>query len=341
LRKITLVFGLFLLLICAAGCRQQPAVSDNTTATVVDQLGRKVEVPRNVQKIAVTDPICGSIIYALGQKDKMVHQALFGRIGRAVASVDKEFAALPQLGAGYTLPSGEILTALGTQVVFVKESFDNGQAAAMENAGIKAVAIKGQTMEDSFLAVELVAKVLGCEDRGREYITECKRILAFIRERTGDIPAGKRPRVMFTGPKSPFSVGTGDMQEQSILETAGAQNVGAQLKGFWADVSPEQVAAWNPDVIFLGSSLGAYSIDEFYNNPHLQTVKAVKEKRVYAFPANIDWWDYPAPHNVIGILWAAKTLHPDKFADVDMIKFADEFYLKFVGYSFTALGGKL
>jgi iron complex transport system substrate-binding protein len=226
-------------------------------------------------------------------------------------------------------------------VVFVKCAFDSGRVEQMENAGIKAVAIRGQNLEESFVAVRLMAKVLGCEERGEEYIRECEKILALVEERIGDIPAEQRPRVMFTGPKGIFSVAGGDMLTASIIERGGGQNVAADIKGYWADISPEQVAAWNPDFIFLGSSLETYKPDEFYNNPHVQAVKAVKEKQVYVFPSNVDWWDYPAPHYVLGILWTAKTLHPDKFADVDMIKVADEFYRKFLGHSFTEMGGKL
>jgi iron complex transport system substrate-binding protein len=142
------------------------------------------------------------------------------------------------------------------------------------------------------------------------------------------------------GLKGIFSVAGGDLMQTSIIERAGGQNVAVQLKGFWPDVSPEQVVAWNPDIIFIGAYKTG-STDDFYNNPYLQTVKAVKEKRIYIFPSNIDWWDYPAPHCVLGILWTAKTLHPDRFADVDMSKVVDEFYLKFLGYSFTELGGKI
>lgn len=342
LKKLTEVLGIILLFILLAGCGQvQTSSKSHPTFTVVDQLGRRVEVPQNVQKVAPLDHLGGLILFALGQQDKQVEQCLWGRLGKAMAAVDKDFAAAPRLSNGHELISLEALTALGTQVVFVKASFDKTQVEQMENAGITAVAIKGETLEDGFAAVRLMAKVLECENRGEEYIAECQRILDLVRDRLGDIPAEKRPRVMFAGPRSALSVATGEMLQASIIERAGGQNVAAGLKGFWADVSPEQVAAWNPDVIFLGSLLDNQGLNEMMNNPQLQTVNAIRVRRVYVFPSNIDWWDYPVPHYVLGTLWAAKTLYPDKFADVDMIKFADEFYLKFLGHSFSEMGGRL
>ena len=95
-------------------------------------------------------------------------------------------------------------------------------------------------------------------------------------------------------------------------------------------------------MIFVGSSLDtSYGLKEIYQNPQFKTVRAIQEKRVYAFPSNIGWWDYPAPHCVLGVAWAAKTLYPERFRDLDMVKTADIFYKKYLGHTFTALGGML
>jgi iron complex transport system substrate-binding protein len=147
--------------------------------------------------------------------------------------------------------------------------------------------------------------------------------------------------VMFSGPKNIFSVATGDMLQDTLLKMAGGRHVASSLTGFWATVSPEQVAAWNPDVIFLGSSLDTYDAGSLVGNGMLATVNAVKNRRVYVFPSNIGWWDYPAPHCVLGLVWAAKTLHPELFDDVDVRQVADDFYRKYLGYSYTAMGGEL
>ncbi|HQP30862.1 MAG TPA: iron ABC transporter substrate-binding protein, partial [Deltaproteobacteria bacterium] len=70
-------------------------------------------------------------------------------------------------------------------------------------------------------------------------------------------------------------------------------------------------------------------------------LKAIQKRRVHVFPSNVGWWDFPAPHCVLGVVWAAKTLYPERFQDVDMRAIADGFYAKYLGYSFTALGGRL
>ncbi len=183
--------------------------------------------------------------------------------------------------------------------------------------------------------------MLRCEQRGEEYIAACERLVRLVTERTAPIPLENRLKVMFVGPKNIYTAATGQMLQNTLLEAAGGRNVAASLKGFWAAVSPEQIAAWNPDVIFLGSSLDSYGADTVFSNRQFATVPAVRNRRVYVFPSNIGWWDYPAPHCVMGMVWAAKTLYPERFRDVDVKAIADGFYAKYLGYSFTSMGGKL
>lgn len=321
---------------CHTGNKEQAA----ETVTVVDQLGRIVTVPKNIKRVAALHHFGGKVVFALGAQDLLVDQALYHHENEAMARINPEFAAKPKLIQGHGV-NHEEMVALRPQIAIAYTSFDPSELEQLESAGIKVVAIRGETLDESFEGVRLVAKVLGRERRGEEYIADCRKLCSLVAERIASIPPEKRVKVMFSGPKNIFSVATGDMLQDTLLTMAGGRNVASSLKGFWATVSPEQIAAWDPDVIFLGSSLDAYGAGALSDNPQLTTVNAVKNRRVYVFPSNIGWWDYPAPHCVLGLVWAAKTLYPEQFQDVDMVKVADEFYRKYLGYSFTAMGGKL
>ena len=322
------------------GCEKKTTL-ETETISVTDQLGRNVAVPKKIERIAATHHFGGMIVYALGQQEKLVEQALYGRAAMAMTKIDPAFAARPKLLQGRDM-NVEELVALRPQVVFVYASLEESELALLENAGLPVIAVAGETLEESFEAVKRVADILGCQDRGGKYLEDCRNLLRMVRERVAEIPKTERMRVIFAGPKSAYTVATGEMLQNRILEAAGALNMAADLRGFWADISPEQLATWNPDVIFAGSSLDiSYGLKEIYQNPQFKTVRAIKEKRVYAFPSNIGWWDYPAPHCVLGVAWAAKTLYPERFRDLDMVKTADAFYTKYMGHSFTALGGRL
>jgi iron complex transport system substrate-binding protein len=323
------------------GCSYRAAQTGDTL-TVTDQLGRSVTVPRPVTRVAALHHFGGRIVFALGQRDRLVEQSLYGREAEALAGVDPKFAAMPKTQAqtGHAI-SYESLIALRPQCAFVYASFDRSEMQQLEEAGIKVIAVKGETLDESFEAAMLVARILDCEERGEEYIRDCRRLVALVQDRIRDLQREKRLRVIFTGPKSIYTIATGEMLQNEMLELAGAVNAGASLKGFWSDVSPEQVAAWNPDAIFIGSSLATYGVQEVLHNSQFRSVKAVRDGNVHVFPSNIGWWDYPAPQCVLGVVWTAKTLYPERFRDVDILGIAEEFSGKYLGHTFTSMGGKL
>jgi iron complex transport system substrate-binding protein len=321
-----------------SGCVNRTAATD--TVTVTDQLGRTVQVPRHLKRITALHHFGGQIVYALRQQDRLVEQVLYGREAEALASVDPHFAALPHTLDSHSM-NVEALVALGPEVAFAYSSFDTTDMARLESAGVKVVAVKGETMDESFEAVRLIAKVLDCEEQARVYLAEVQRLLNLVQERLKDVPSERRRRVVFCGPKSIYTVATGQMLQSQTLTLAGGTNLASALTGFWADVSPEQMARWDPDVILVGDALTVYGVNDIYTSPQYQTVKAVRNHEVYAFPSTIGWWDYPAPHCVLGVVWTAKTLYPDRFKDIDVLAIADDFYAKFVGHTFTAMGGRL
>ena len=321
-------------------CSRPESRKSDQTISVVDQLERTVVIPQKITRIAALHHFGGKVVFALGQQDKVVDQVFYHREREAMAKVNPAFAAKPSMLNLHGINIEELIT-LKPDVAFVYASFDKAEMGQLENAGIRVVAIRGETIEESYQGVKVMARVLHCEAKGQAYIDDCERLLSMAKKRVVNLPAENQLKVMFAGPKNIYTVATGEMLQTEILSLAGARNVASNLKGFWAAISPEQAAAWNPDVIFLGSTLDTYGTENLYHNPQFQTIKAIKNKRVYTFPSNIGWWDYPAPHCVLGVVWAAKTLYPERCTDLDILKIADEFYAKYMGYTFTAMGGKL
>jgi iron complex transport system substrate-binding protein len=330
------------LVVCAlvSACVDRPAPEEQTF-TITDQLGRRVEVPRRLDRVTALHHFGGQILYALKQQHRVVEQVVYGRLALALAKVDPHFAALPVSLDGHGL-NIEFLVSLRPQVAFVYASFSQADMVQLENAGVKVIAVRGETLEESFEAVRLMATVLDCEKEGQAYLDDCRRLVALVQDRLKDIPPNERRRVLFAGPKSIYTVATGEMIQSQVLSLGGATNLAIGLKGFWAEVSPEQVATWNPEVIFLGSALeDSYGIADIHANSQFATIKAVRDRQIHVFPSNIAWWDYPAPNCVLGVVWTAKMLYPDRFADVDVRALADEFYAKYIGHTFTEMGGKL
>jgi len=337
--KISLTMTFFFIAVgLIAGCDffKNPG---KQTRIITDQLGRQVSIPTHPKKIAALHHFGGQIVYALGKQHLLIEQSIYGKEALALKKVDRDFAALPSMIQSHS-HNVEGIVSLNPEIVFLYASMDKAEMDQFENAGIPVVAVKGETFEESFDAIRLMSDILDCPNVGETYIKTCQDLLQMVEDRLKD-QVGTPRKVLFAGPKSIYSVATGNMLQTKILDLSGAINVGRKLNGFWADVSPEQIARWNPDVIFLGSYLDIYEKEDIVKNPHFQTVAAIKNQKIYSFPSNIGWWDYPAPHCVLGVVWSAKTLYPHLFEDIDMLALANGFYKKRVGYSFEALGGRL
>ena len=111
----------------------------------------------------------------------------------------------------------------------------------------------------------------------------------------------------------------------------------AELKGGWQNVSPEQLVAWDPDIIVADPYCKESMEDALKMDPGLNTLKAVKNNELYRFP-ELGQWTFPIPQSALGILWLGKTMYPDRFADIDFEKEANDFYEEFFGVKYTDLG---
>ena len=99
------------------------------------------------------------------------------------------------------------------------------------------------------------------------------------------------------------------------LERLGARNVAEKLGGGGlAAVSPEQVLAWDPDIIIAGDPAFVASVrtDALWKN-----VRAVREGRVYLVPqVPFPWVDAPPSVNrLIGLKWLGRIFYPEQFPE--------------------------
>ena len=112
---------------------------------------------------------------------------------------------------------------------------------------------------------------------------------------------------------------------------AGGTCVSAELPGAkWADISAEQLAAWDPEV-FFSVSYAAYTLDDLRNDAALSGLDAVRDNRLYTVPSEIEAWDYPQPSSILGLLWMAHILHPELVSQEEYVKEAQAFYQTYFG----------
>ncbi|MDD2556380.1 MAG: ABC transporter substrate-binding protein [Syntrophaceticus sp.] len=342
LKPLLCMLAMVLILTLLTSCSNDRSSSGTDKNVIVDQLGRTVEYPDKVEKVSAGHIYAGKMLFAMGQKEKIAYQLQIGADTEALAKVDEFYGSLPTvLSAPNGVDSPEGLLALGVDVVFTDAGKGEEEAAVFQNAGIPAIAVSGETFDEVYETARIMGEVLDCPERTQEVIDFIEDLRNMVSSRVKDISDDEKPVVMVCGSGGVYTAATADMFQHQMVETAGGINAGANLNGKWANVSAEDIILWDPDYIVLGSSFGVDDVESVLTDPALQTVTAIKNKDVYIFPSTLGWWDFPLPQSVLGIIWTAKTIHPDQFTDINMLEMADSVYEFIYGYTYSELGGVL
>jgi iron complex transport system substrate-binding protein len=76
-----------------------------------------------------------------------------------------------------------------------------------------------------------MGQVLDCPDKADAYLADLQRLLSLVEERTKGIPPEQRLKVMFAGPKSVYTVATGEMLQTEILDRAEHRPIAERILG--------------------------------------------------------------------------------------------------------------
>ena len=301
------------------------ANSDNPSGiTVVDQAGREVTLEEPADKLVSSYYISTALLIALGCEDDLAGIEKKGETRQLYHMAAPELLELPAVGSGKGI-NVEETAALEPDVVILPKRLQES-AASFEALDIPVIIVNPETQEEFEECISLLATVTGTEQTGEELLNYYHEKMEFARELTKD---AEKPLVYLASGSDYLSTCTSKMYQNDLISMAGGLNVSGELEDtYWAEISAEQLAAWNPEYIF-GVSYAEYGLDSFTENEALAEVEAVKKGQVYTFPSTIEAWDYPTPSSVLGVLWLTNVLHPDLYSTEDYKKEAVEFYQKF------------
>ena len=301
-----------------------PALSGPVTVT--DQAGREVTLDAPAEKIVSCYYLVTASLLTLGQKDKIVGIEMKANSRELYKLCAPEFLELPGVGSGKET-NIEAIAALEPDLVLLPKK----QLEAVETLaglGIPTAVVEPETYGAFNELIAMLGALCGCEDKAAALTAYYDGVVERVTALTRDV---EKPSVYLCGEASYLRACTGGMYQREMIEMAGGICVSAELEGArWADISAEQLAAWDPEVIF-SVSYAEYALDDIRNDAALSGLKAVKGDRLYTVPSEIEAWDYPQPSSILGLLWMAHILHPELVSREDYVKEAQDFYQKYFG----------
>ena len=323
--KIGLVASLFAALSLSAA---------ESARSITDMQGVKVSVPEKVEKIAALWNANNEIILALGGMDKVVATTDLIKTNKWFEHIYPKLKNLPAALNGKDLQIEE-LVKLAPDVIIVSNK--NYQDELIKN-GFSAVNLIFRDYPDMEKSIYATAEVIGTDDARKKAEKLANKIhdnSEFVTARTKSIPDAKRPKVLhLLGGANLLKIdGTNTIQNTWIKLGGGVNAINTE--GSMIEVSAEEIINANPDIIIVGGNDTDTQIKKIKEHPAFSGSNAVKNGKIYGNPKGVFSWDRYGAENVLQILWAAKTIQPDLFKDVDMKVKTKEFYKEFLNHNLS------
>jgi iron complex transport system substrate-binding protein len=353
----TLVLGTILVAILAlAACgpadTADPQEAAQDQLLVVDALGRTVEFDGVPQRIVVAGKSSLTIVETLflfPEATDRVVGLVAGKQnpGEFLQFVDPAFGqkAVLEVEAG-----PEQIAPLKPDVVILRSFMAESLGTSLEQIDIPVIYVDLETPEQYFRDLTTLGAILGDEARAAEIRSFYQARLDRLEAALQGLAEGEKPRVLVLqyseqGGEVAFNVPAASWLQTVEAELAGGVPVWVEAAqgGGWTIVNFEQIAAWDPDAIFLIS----YNTDPSQVVQRLQSdarwgaLGAVQAGRLYAFAGDIYSWDQPDPRWILGVTWMASRLHPERLDDLDLMAEVDQFFGQMYGMDQETIHGQI
>jgi len=328
---------------CSGSAQDKPADQSNgagETRIFTDSLGREVEVPVNIERIAPSGHTSNQILLTFAP-ELMVGLAQEMSADEA-KYLGQEYAELPVFGAifgGKGNLNKEALAAANPQIIIdtgepmkgIAEDLDNLQ----EQLGIPVVYI--QTSLDGYdEAYAMLGDLLNMEERGKELSGYCANAYDETVAVMAGIPESDRVSVAYlTGDAGLNAYAKGSVQSTvvdmctnnvAVIENATGSGIGSE-------VSLEQISLWDPELIIFGKN-SIY--DKAATDPTWSQISAVKNGNYYEVPSAPYVWlnNPPTVNQILGLQWLPRICYPQAYEN-DLQQVVTEYYKLFYGYELT------
>lgn len=275
--------------------------------TVTDQAGREVTIEKEPSSIVSGYYISSSLLIALGLKDKVVGIEAKADKRPIYKLAAPELTELPNVGTAKEF-NLETCAALSPDLVILPMKLKDA-AQSLTDLGITVLLVNPESQD---LLTEMINTIATATNTN----SEAAKLLAYIysqKDMLTSALSGVEPESVYLAGNSSFLSTAGpSMYQSSIIELAGGKNAADSITDtYWAEISYEQLLAWDPSYIIIASD-AEYTVDDVMNDPNLAECTAVKNSHVYAIPGDMEALDSPVPAGILASVWLAGILHPDQ-----------------------------
>jgi iron complex transport system substrate-binding protein len=309
-----------------------PPLQTAARVTVTDSMGRSVTVPVNPERIVVFNSYAADAICALGAADNIVGAPSTAVTDLANIPLLSQKIANAQNAGSESSPNLAQILSVKPDIMFGPVTQSQSLTSVLQQKGVPVVLLDCSRIDTIGSDLKTMGIILGRQQRAANLISFLDKYRQLVADRIEEIPASQKPRVYWEAADD-YTVAGPDTPDGRLLSLLEAKNVTGDLKAPATTLAPNRVIAANPDIIIKAQeSASSASSTSGYSSGYMVTSDAMQQQRDLI--ASRAGWDHinavandkifvlsrtvvDGPQSVIGLLYAAKWLYPDRFQDID------------------------
>jgi len=346
--RFVLILTLVVLLAACAGPVAVPMPTAMPTAaptaaskpagfSLTDALGRTVTFDKAPQRIAVVGRsviLLADAVYAFPNVSPRIvalSKANQG-LGDFISVIDPAYKGKTILEVE---TSAEAVAATKPDAVILKSMMADKLGKPLEGLGIKVIYLDLETPDQYQRDLATLGQLFQDQARAKQVTAFYQEHVDRITKAVADVKEDQKPRALLLyyndrDGKVAFNVAPKTYIQTLMVQIAGGRPAwkDAQLGQGWTVVNFEQIATWDADQIYIVAYTQSAGdvVEQLKADPQWQALRATKQNKLYAFPADYYSWDQADSRWILGLTWLAAKMHPDLFSDLDMEKEITTFY---------------
>lgn len=299
-----------LLSACAPATPPQPTPSQASTPsaiTVTDGAGKTITLAAPAQRIVSLSPASTESLFAIGAGEQVVGRDAF-------SDYPEQAKGIADIGGGFGELNIEAILAQNPDLVLASALTPPEQIKSLEDARLTVYTLGNpRNLDEMYAILQTLATLTGHKAEAAALIDGLKQRVATVEAKMAGV--SQRPLVFYeidgTDPNAVWTPGPGTFID-TLITMAGGNNLGANLKGEWVQISLEELISRDPDLILLGDTVwGGVTVESVKARAGWEALQAVQNGNVFPFDDNLV--SRPGPRLVDGLEALAKLLHPDLF----------------------------
>lgn len=283
-----------------------PTLAASTEISLTDGLGRSVTLPSPAERVISLSPSNTEILYAVGAGEALIARDEF-------SNYPAEAAGLPSIGGSMSDYNLEEIVKLEPDLILAAEINTPELVKSLEDLGLTVYYLSNPTdLDGMYELLRQTATLVGTSEQTETLIASLQTRVTAVQEALATVKT--QPKVFYeldgSDASAPWTSGP-DTFMDTLIQSAGGQNVASDLSSGWAQISQEALLVANPDFIVLGDAAYGVTAEQVSARPGWGAIQAVKTGTIYPF--NDDLVSRPGPRMVDGLEELAKIIHPEAF----------------------------